>query len=89
MEGIRVAQLIFERVLPPPPELIHEIVTLEVVKVNELDETAGGVVGSEGLVLASHRLPLFFKPYISILPLLIPLPSLIIPLCRLHRIAVW
>jgi len=81
-------QLTFERELPPPPELIHEIVTLEVVKVDELDETAGGIAGSERLVLASHRLPLFFKSYIFILPWLIPLPSLIIPLCRLHRIPI-
>ena len=87
MEGIHVSQLIFERVLPPPPELIHEIITPEVVEVDELDETAGGIAGSEGLVLASHRLPLFFKSYIFTL-LLIPLPSLIIPFCRLHRVPI-
>lgn len=89
MEGTCVAQLIFERVLPLPPELIHEIVTPEAVEVDELDETARGMAGSEGLMLASHTLPLFFKSYIFTLPLLIPLPSLIIPLCRLHRIPIW
>ena len=40
-----------------------------VVEVDELDEMAGGMAGSEGLMLTSHRLTLFFKNYIFFLPL--------------------